>query len=110
MVYIEEHTLSHSLEVGDALIAATAVEHKLPLASGNAKHFRKYQGVLIFNSVPFFHIRDQFFGHQEYGREKIGFLFFWRFCLISTKATIATINKIRPIKKIVICCRLLSTS
>ena len=40
MIYIEEHSLSHNLSIGDALIAATAAEHGLPLATGNSKHFR----------------------------------------------------------------------
>ena len=39
-IYIEEYTLSSSLGSGDAIIAATAVENHMPLASSNVKHFR----------------------------------------------------------------------
>ncbi len=39
-VYVEEYTLSHAVRAGDAIIAATAVEHHLPLAIANTKHFR----------------------------------------------------------------------
>lgn len=40
MMYIEEYGLSHNLGAGDALIAATAVDHNLVLVTGNEKHFR----------------------------------------------------------------------
>jgi predicted nucleic acid-binding protein len=47
MVYIEEYGLSHGLETGDALIAATAAEHRLPLATGNAKHFKAIKDLAL---------------------------------------------------------------
>lgn len=39
-VYIEEYSLSSGLRAADAVIAATAVEHNIPLISGNVKHFK----------------------------------------------------------------------
>lgn len=39
-VYIEEHSLSHGIRAGDAIIAATAAEGNEVLCSSNAKHFK----------------------------------------------------------------------
>jgi len=39
-IYVEEYTLSSGIRSGDAIIAATAVENNLILASSNLKHFR----------------------------------------------------------------------
>ncbi|MCD6584370.1 MAG: type II toxin-antitoxin system VapC family toxin [Desulfobacteraceae bacterium] len=41
-IYVEEYTLSSGLRLrpGDAIIAATAVENSLILASSNLKHFK----------------------------------------------------------------------
>ena len=36
---MEDLALSHGLQLGDALIAATALEHDLTVLTGNAKHF-----------------------------------------------------------------------
>jgi len=44
---MEAMTLSHRLQMGDALIAATALEHGLPVLTGNVKHFAAIPGLII---------------------------------------------------------------
>ena len=39
IVLMEALTLSHGLQMGDALIAATAIEHQLSVLTANVKHF-----------------------------------------------------------------------
>ncbi len=46
-VYMEEYSLQVRLDPADALIAATAVENGLPLATGNSRHFRAIQELEI---------------------------------------------------------------
>jgi len=38
---------SHSMQLADALIAATAMHHNIELTSGNAKHFKAIEGLVI---------------------------------------------------------------
>lgn len=45
MALIDSHSLSNGLQLGDALIAATALEHGLTLLTGNKKHFAKLPGL-----------------------------------------------------------------
>ncbi len=40
MFYVEQHYLSHSVQLADALIGATAVSYGLSLLTGNDKHYR----------------------------------------------------------------------
>lgn len=51
-VYIETYALSHGLRAGNALVAATAVEHGLTLASGNVKHYRPIAGLELRSFRP----------------------------------------------------------
>ena len=49
---MEAMTLSHGLQMGDALIAATALKHGLPLLTGNVKHFAAIASLLIEGFSP----------------------------------------------------------
>ncbi len=40
MFFIEQHFLSHSIEIADALIGASAITYGLPLITGNEKHYK----------------------------------------------------------------------
>jgi predicted nucleic acid-binding protein len=40
MFAVEQHFLSHSLQLADALIGATATSYGLPLLTGNDKHYK----------------------------------------------------------------------
>ncbi len=40
LIYVEEYALSAHMRAGDAIIAATAVENNMVLASSNVKHFK----------------------------------------------------------------------
>lgn len=49
---MESLTLSHGLQMGDALIAATAIEHQLAVLTANFKHFGAVQGLVIEPFAP----------------------------------------------------------
>jgi len=40
MFYVEQHYLSHSMQIADALIGATAASYGVPLLTGNDKHYK----------------------------------------------------------------------
>jgi len=46
-IYMERFALAVRMDPMDALIAATAVEHNLPLCTGNIKHFRHIEGLQL---------------------------------------------------------------
>ena len=54
-LFIEQHALASRLGVTDALIAATAIETRIPLCSGNQKHFARIRGLEL---LPFRPKRD----------------------------------------------------
>ncbi len=40
MFFVEQHYLSHSIQLADALIGATAIAYGLPILTGNDKHYK----------------------------------------------------------------------
>lgn len=52
MRLIDAYALSHGVQLGDALIAATALEHDLTVFTANAKHFGAIDGLHIETFVP----------------------------------------------------------
>ena len=52
MFYVERHYLSHSVQLADALIGATALSHGIPLLTGNEKHFRILKEIKLTKFKP----------------------------------------------------------
>jgi predicted nucleic acid-binding protein len=52
MALIEEHAMPSGLHVGDALIAATALEHGLLLITANTRHFGPIRGLILHTFKP----------------------------------------------------------
>ena len=52
MFFVEQQYLSHSVQLADALIAATAVTYGLPIHTGNDKHFKVLKDVKIKKFRP----------------------------------------------------------
>lgn len=52
MFLIEQHYLSHSLNLADALIGATAVIYGIPLFTGNTKHYKAIDNILLKSFRP----------------------------------------------------------
>lgn len=49
---VEKYGLSHSVHLADALIAATALHHGLPLLTANIKHFLPIEALKINTFLP----------------------------------------------------------
>ena len=47
MFAVEQHFLSHSMQLADALVGSTAVTHGLPLLTGNDKHYKIMKGLQL---------------------------------------------------------------
>ena len=52
MFAVEQHFLSHSMQLADALIGSTAIAHGLPLLTGNNKHYKIMKNVQVNNFRP----------------------------------------------------------
>ena len=52
MFLVEQHHFGHSLELADALIAATAMGHGLTLLTGNARHYQPVRNLVMKRFEP----------------------------------------------------------
>lgn len=52
MFYVEQHFLSHSMQLADALIGTTAIAYGFPILTGNDKHYKVMKDLEIKKFVP----------------------------------------------------------
>jgi hypothetical protein len=52
MFFVEQYFLSHSIQLADALIGATAISHGLPILTGNDKHYKMLKELQIKRFRP----------------------------------------------------------
>ena len=52
MFFVEQHYLSHSIQLADALIGATAISYGLPILTGNDNHYKILKGIQIKRFRP----------------------------------------------------------
>ena len=52
MFFVEQHYLSHSIQLADALIGATAIAYGLPILTGNDKHYKVMKNILVKRFRP----------------------------------------------------------
>src|SRR5210317_1598356 len=52
MFFVEQHYLSHSIQLADALIGATAIVYRLPILTGNDKHYKILKDMQIKKFRP----------------------------------------------------------
>jgi predicted nucleic acid-binding protein len=52
MIYIEQYSLSHSMELADSLIAATCINESELLLTANDKHYRHIPNIQIKKFIP----------------------------------------------------------
>lgn len=52
MFYVEQHFLSHSMQLADALIGTTAIAYGFPILTGNDKHYKAMKDLKIKKFVP----------------------------------------------------------
>ena len=52
MFFVEQHYLSHSIQLADALLGATAITYGLPILTGNDKHYKILKDLQIKKFRP----------------------------------------------------------
>ena len=52
MFFVEQHYLSHSIQLADSLIGATAIAHGLTILTGSDKHYKIFKNLQLKKFRP----------------------------------------------------------
>lgn len=52
MFFVEQHFMSHSMQLADALIGASAITHGLPILTGNDRHYNVLGDLVVQKFIP----------------------------------------------------------
>ena len=52
MFFLEQHYLSHSIQLADSLIGATAIAYGLPILTGNGRHYKIFKNLQLKKFRP----------------------------------------------------------
>ncbi|HKJ31434.1 MAG TPA: type II toxin-antitoxin system VapC family toxin [Balneolales bacterium] len=52
MFFVEQHYLSHSIQLADSLIGATAIAYGLPILTSNDKHYKIFKNLQLKKFRP----------------------------------------------------------
>jgi len=60
LFFVEQNFLSHSIQLADALIGASVIVHRVPILTGNDRHYKAMPDIKIKKFFPHKMFLNQF--------------------------------------------------